>query len=218
MLLASSAVGYGALLGEILSDCDSPKIDYVSTRARELAVDGRKVVIWSSFVRNVELIASRLADLGADYIHGKVEAGSEEEEATREAKLKRFKDDPDAFVLVGNPAACGEGISLHEHCHYAIYLDRNFNAAQYLQSEDRIHRLGLPKDQVTTVEIVIAPNTIDDSVHRRLIEKISRMGEVINDPDLHPDPISFDLDDEGLDRDDVKAVLEHISEKETASS
>ena len=34
-------------------------------------------MIWSSFVQNVELIALRLSDLGAEYIHGGVDAGDE---------------------------------------------------------------------------------------------------------------------------------------------
>lgn len=58
------------------------------------------------------------------------------------------------MVMVANPAAASEGVSLHRVCHHAIYLDRTFNAAHYLQSEDRIHRFGLPKDQETIVEIV----------------------------------------------------------------
>lgn len=38
---------------------------------------GEKVIIWSSFVQNVELIALRLSDLGAEFIHGGVDAGDE---------------------------------------------------------------------------------------------------------------------------------------------
>ena len=98
------------------------------------------------------------------------------------------------MVLVANPAACGEGISLHKVCHHAIYLDRNYNAAQYLQSEDRIHRLGLKKNQHTYVEIVCCKNSIDVSVHDRLRRKVARMADVLNDDGLNIDPISFDPD------------------------
>ena len=49
----------------------------------------------------------------------------------------------DCWVLIANPAAMSEGISLHHECHDAVYVDRTFNAGQYLQSIDRIHRLGL---------------------------------------------------------------------------
>ena len=46
------------------------------------------------------------------------------------------------MVLVANYASCAEGISLHHVCHNAIYIDRSFQADQYLQSIDRICRLG----------------------------------------------------------------------------
>lgn len=199
-----------SLLREVLAEADSPKVDYVCQRARELAADGRKVVIWSTFVANVELVAERLVDLGAVYIHGRVEAGSDEEEDTREARLKRFRDDPTCFALVANPAACAEGISLHQHCHDALFLDRNFNAAQYLQAEDRIHRFGLPPDTKTRVEILQCLDSIDEIVDVRLRDKVRRMAEALEDKDLHIDPISFDVDDSGVNDEDIEMVAHHI--------
>ena len=64
---------------------------------------------------------------------------------------------------------------LHRVCHHAIYLDRNFNAAQFLQSIDRIHRLGLEDSVETNVEILRSPGTIDDIVNQRLNSKVSNM-------------------------------------------
>lgn len=204
------------LLNALLSEGDSPKLEYVTNRARQLALQGKKTIIWSGFVQNVELIAARLYDLGAEYIHGGVEAGSEDEEFTRERKIKRFHDDDSCFVMVANPAACSEGISLHTVCHNAIYLDRNYNAAQYLQSEDRIHRFGLKPEQQTLVEILCSPDTIDESVSDRLSLKVDLMKEVLDDPDLNIDPIDFNKDDDSeyFDRDDALSFIQHIK-KET---
>ncbi len=189
---------------------DSPKIAYVCHRARQLAAEGNKVLIWSGFVQNVEVMAQRLADLGADFIHGGVEAGSEEEEETRENKVARFHEDKNAMVLVANPAACSEGISLHTVCHHAIYLDRNYNAAQFLQSADRIHRLGLPKHQKTFIEFVYSPGTIDESVTRRLNVKISRMEEALRDPSISMPTHWFDDLSELPDGDDLKDLLQTL--------
>jgi SNF2 family DNA or RNA helicase len=207
------AVHEGRFRDEDLIDClqsDSPKITYICHRARQLAVEGNKVIIWSSFVQNVEVIAQRLADLGADYIHGDVEAGSEEEEATREHKVARFHRDPNAMVLVANPAACSEGISLHTVCHHALYLDRNYNAAQFLQSADRIHRLGLPPDQRTFVEFVYSPGTIDESVIRRLDFKIQQMERALRDPSISLPTHWFDDLDELPDAEDIKDLLQTL--------
>jgi len=94
------------------------------------------------------------------------------------------------MVLVANPAAGGEGISLHHVCHHAIYVDRSFNPAHYLQSVDRIHRLGLPPEVVTHIRVLesVAPHgmgSIDYSVRRRLVDKLRVMSTILNDSDLH---------------------------------
>lgn len=206
-------------VGAVLLASDGPKIDYVCRRARELANNHQKVIIWSCFVQNVELIAMRLQDLGAEYIHGGVDAGDENDQDTREGKIKRFHDDPECMVLVANPAACSEGISLHKVCQYAIYLDRSFNAAHYLQSEDRIHRLGLAADAKPTVEFVECENSIDQVVRERLTLKVSIMASALNDSSLRVDPNVFEYDDGETDIDDItnnlsvddaKAVLDYF--------
>lgn len=202
-------------IGTLLLTSDGPKIEYVCRKARELAIENKKVIIWSYFVQNVELIALRLSDLGAEYIHGRVDAGDENDNETREGKIKRFHDDPTCKVLVANPAACSEGISLHKVCQYAIYLDRSFNAAHYMQSEDRIHRLGLSPDAKPQVEFVECEDSIDQVVRNRLELKVRTMAQALEDPSLNVEISSVDYDEEAEDYDsltvdDAKAVLDYF--------
>lgn len=201
-------------LAQAIAEGRGPKLRYVMKRARSLAREDKKVLIWSSFVKNVEYLAEKLQDLGAVFIHGGVDAGDEDDDETREGKIRLFHDDPGVMVMVANPAAAGEGISLHTVCHHAIYLDRNFNAAQYLQSEDRIHRLGLPPNQQTTIEIVECAGTVDETVRQRLEFKVAQMADALNDSGLKIAPVPMDLDAEdedlgetGLDEGDVRALL-----------
>ena len=215
--LATELAQFDPRLQVYLSSRDGKKIAYVCQRARELASQGKKVLIWSSFIRNVELLATRLADLGADYIHGGVQAGSEEEEGTRERKIARFHNDDQAMVLVANPAAASEGISLHKVCQHAIYLDRSFNAAHFLQSQDRIHRIGMPQGTFPTVDIVRCRGTIDEVVDLRLNAKIDAMAQMLGDPSIHVDGGVFEEDDEtevesaGLSPEDCESILEHLN-------
>ena len=200
-------------MGELLSSTNGPKIDYACKRAHELAAEGKKVLIWSQFVDNVELITERLRDLGADYIHGGVDAGDEDENDTREWKIKEFHDNPDKMVLVANPAAASEGISLHRVCQYAIYVDRSFNAAQYIQSEDRIHRLGLRPDQQPVVEILECTGTIDQVIRDRLNLKINTMANALNDPSLKVDAIPYDVDfnpEDDVTSEDADAIIKYF--------
>jgi SNF2 family DNA or RNA helicase len=212
-LLLRSLYNFPDALREAIEYGPSNKLQYTALKARQLAKEGKKVLIWSGFVENVESLTQMLSDLGARCIHGGVEAGSEEEEDTRERIVKDFHDDPNMFVLVANPAACSEGISLHTVCHHAIYLDRNYNAAQFLQSMDRIHRLGLPKGTVTTIEIVHTPNSIDDLVDLRLTDKVRRMSEVLEDPSLKVEAVTVELDEDGFDEEDAKQLLKHLKGK-----
>ena len=217
-LLANHQLSDMEPLIRALSEGQSRKVSYACKRARQLANDGRKCVIWSSFRSNVEQISACLADLGAVYIHGGVDAGDEDDDFTREGIINRFHDpNEEVYVLVGNPAACAEAISLHTVCHDAIYVDRTFNAAHYLQSIDRIHRIGLAPAQKTRVEILCSKGTIDEVVQKRLKLKIDNMQKVLNDDSIHPEVEEVDVRDEEIDEDglvfseaDCDAYIDHL--------
>ncbi len=179
-----------------------------------MATESEKVVIWSSFVGTIKEIERRYSRFGALSIHGGVKTGSDQEIEFREARVKRFNEDPRHRVMVANPAAGGEGISLHRACHNAVYFDRSFNAAQYLQSIDRIHRLGLSDDTVTRVHILESAATIDEVVSSRLSEKVRAMEAVLDDFGIEPLTLDTDeiVDDNeaGIDAGDENALIDHL--------
>ena len=113
---------------------------------------------------------------------------NDEELESRKYKIKKFKDkNSDCMVLVANYASCAEGISLHHVCHNAIYIDRSFQADQYLQSVDRICRLGNNDEKNIIILQNKIPETlknIDLAVNHALQRKIENMGRFLNDPDL----------------------------------
>ena len=176
-------------LQQELSEGGSPKIRTACDMARDLAQNGKKTVIWSYFKNNIEFIGKyALKDLYAEYIHGGVDVGSEDEFDTRKYKIKKFKDiNSECKVLVANYASCAEGISLHHVCHDAIYVDRSFQADQYLQSEDRISRLGNndPKNiYILQSAIPRDLKNIDYAIKINLQRKIENMGAFLNDERL----------------------------------
>ncbi len=131
---------------------------------------------------------------------------------TRESELARFRTDDACKVLLANPAAMSEGVSLHHDCHDAIYLDRTFNAGQYLQSIDRIHRLGLPAGQSTRISFLVSTGTIDEVVDDRIKEKAGRLGEMLDDPDISTMALPSDEDyGPAIDtHDDLVALFAHL--------
>ncbi|MER6116323.1 DEAD/DEAH box helicase [Streptomyces sp. NPDC001743] len=163
------------------------KYDRVREIVAQEAARGHKVLVWSTFVRNLKILRSFLNEYEPALVHGGVpstDGNPPSGAVTREAEFDRFRNDPSCKVLLANPAACGEGVSLQHSCHHAVYLDRTFNAGHYLQSQDRIHRIGLAEGTVTQFTLLLSRDTIDETVDGRLRDKIEVMARLMNDPGL----------------------------------
>lgn len=175
----------------------------------------RKTLVWSNFPGNLLALEQQLAALHPAIVYGGIPSAEEADPGvrTRERELGRFRGDPSCKVLLANPAALAEGVSLHHVCHDAVYIDRTFNAGQYLQSLDRIHRLGLPDDAETRIYLLTAEGTIDERIHTRVKAKTTRLGQMLADPALVPLALPDDEDlGPMLDDDlDLQEVLSHLA-------
>ncbi|MEV8069254.1 DEAD/DEAH box helicase [Streptomyces sp. NPDC085995] len=185
----------------------SPKYKEALAIIAENAAQGRKTLVWTTFVRSLTTLAQMLEKYSPAVVYG----GTPD----REEQLRRFREDPSCMVLISNPATLGEGISLHHVCHDAIYVDRDFMAGRFLQSLDRIHRLGLAPDTETRVTVLAARDTIDEVVEIRLDQKLEFMGKILDDPTVQQ---LADLEEEppvaaGLAPSDVEALLRHMSNR-----
>lgn len=162
------------------------KAAYVTQRCRELVAAGKKVVIWTVFLGNVDLLARLLHDLRPLCVTGMVPAYEAEDdesgEQTREQRIALFKEDPERRVLVANAAACAESISLHRVCQDALYMERSFNAAHFIQSLDRIHRQGMPPGVTARVEIPHIPCAIERVLNRCLRSRQENLYRLLDDP------------------------------------
>jgi len=217
--LSSDSAFTGLLSGYL--DAEVPaKISWVARKASELVNGGRKVVIWATFIGNILLLESILKGLNPLKAFGGVPAYEEEDdldEESRERNIREFKTRSDRPILIANPGACSESISLHMVCQDAIYLERNFNCGQFLQSLDRIHRVKMPKDRPPTYHIPLLPCAIEKSIDRRLRTRQQVLYNVLDDdmPVLGFDPDSTALDDDA----DLEAIFNDVlKEIESAAS
>lgn len=183
-------------------------------KARELIekiiADGGKVVVWAIYIKNILDFEKYLASYGIScktlYGATPVATGDEDEEEveTREKIISEFHKPDSAFkVIIANPFAVSESISLHKACHNAIYIERSFNAAHFIQSKDRIHRYGLKPGTETNYYYIISEGSVDEVIHNRLIEKETRLRDII---ERMPIPL---FENVGLDTgdDDIKALI-----------
>lgn len=207
-----------AIVQQVLDDGPSPKMIAVRDLARKLAAEGRKSVIWSMFVGTIVQMSYLLADLNPAVVYGAVPSGDSSDPETREGQIARFHRDPTCMAFIANPAAVAEGINLHRVCHDAIYLDRSYNTTHYIQSIDRIHRLGLPPDTETNVFIIqtTAPKglgCVDHSVSRRLAAKVRAMQRLLDDEDLHQIALDEEEAEEPIDYSTDPADLADLIEE-----
>ena len=127
----------------------------------------------------------------------------EEIQLTREGVVRQFHQDDCSYkVIIANAFAVAESISLHKACHNAIYMERSFNCAHFLQSKDRIHRYGLSPDIQTNYYYLISQDSIDETISDRLQIKESRMLEII---ESMPIPLFDNVTNEGDE--DIKAII-----------
>lgn len=177
---------------------------------RLMKEEGKKVIIWSSFVKTIRNLDMDLKEYGSDCIYGETESGNVFDEDSREGKLEAFRKDPEKRVLIMNPQACGESISLQMCCQTMIYVDRTFNAANYIQSLDRIHRIGIKESPV--VYILNAKDTIDDYLSAKLKLKIERMYLALNDSSLKESMFSYNgpSSDTNFNSEELLSVVEYL--------
>ncbi|NLH02151.1 DEAD/DEAH box helicase [Phascolarctobacterium faecium] len=183
-------------------------------KARELieqiVADGGKVVVWAIYIKNILDFEKYLLSCGIPcktlYGATPVATGDEDEDEveTREKIIAEFNKLDSAFkVIIANPFAVSESISLHKACHNAIYMERSFNAAHFIQSKDRIHRYGLEPETETNYYYLLSEESIDEVIHDRLIEKETRLRDII---ESMPIPL---FENAGLETgdDDIKALI-----------
>jgi SNF2 family DNA or RNA helicase len=167
-------------------DLETPaKLTALTEMITSLRARGEKVLVWSNFVQTLKLIVRRLEDLGhgVRLIYGETptERTELQEEETRERIIAAFVDPSSGIdVLVANPAACAESISLHKACAHAIYYDLSYNCGQYLQSLDRIHRVGGSEDKVAHYYFLQYENTIDQDMLANVRRKSDTMSAIID--------------------------------------
>ncbi len=165
---------------------ESPaKLEALMTLVEDLREQGEKVVVWSNFVETLKLICARLraAGHGVQLIYGAIptEFSTTDEELTREKIIAEFvRRSSGTDVLVANPAACAESISLHKECSNAIYYGLSYNCGQYLQSVDRIHRVGGSENKIAHYHVLQYIDTIDKDILRNIQRKAANMSAVID--------------------------------------
>lgn len=120
-----------------------------------------KLIIWTGFIDNVNWLARKLAEFDPVCIHGSLPMHH------RNQAVYSFTNSSN-LLLIATPGAAKEGLTLTVANH-AIFFDRGFSLDDYLQAQDRIHRISQTRE--CFIHNLIANETIDEWVDVLLTAK-----------------------------------------------
>jgi len=130
-------------------------------------IGNKQVVIWTAFRAEANWLA--------EYLGRKLRCtvsllSGETSTSDRLLAIEDFRKGNSRF-FVGTAAAGGTGVNGLQVADTAIFYSRNYNLTDYLQAQDRTHRIGT--ENKVTIFNLIAQGTIDEKVHEALERKAS---------------------------------------------
>jgi len=163
------------------------KLPILKRLIQKIVDSGEKAIVWTSFVPNCRFLKSELTEFGAVQVNGQMSIDE------RHSSLSKFKKQEDVNVLVATPAAAKEGLTLTVANH-VIFYDRSFSLDDYLQAQDRIHRIS--QTRVCFVHNIVLPNSIDEWIGELIHLKSSAARVGMGDSNLTEltDAARVDLD------------------------
>ena len=160
----------------------SGKFDTVLQDMESVISEGHKILVFSSFVRHLELYSD---ELNRKRIRYSILTGAT---INREKVVNDFQDDPENKIFLISLKAGGVGLNLTA-ADYVFILDPWWNPASEVQALNRAHRIGQNKS--VFVYRYITGNTIEEKIVR-LQEKKSKLADTfitsnnpLKDLDIH---------------------------------
>ena len=153
-------------------DIESSKITRAVDLAKQIIDGGDKVVIFSVFKETLNKICEELSE------HKPLLCTGDISDDIIAQNISMFQNIDDNKVMCATTAKMGTGITL-TRASYAIFIDAPWTAAQCLQCEDRIHRIG--SKSPVFIYYLWAKDTIDERVKEIVEDKEAISDFIIDD-------------------------------------
>jgi SNF2 family DNA or RNA helicase len=137
---------------------DSGKFDLVIEHLRNLMAEGHKALIFSSFVKHLELYTQWCDSEGVKYCY----LTGEMPQQKREKVIKAFQEGTDVHLFFISIKAGGFGLNLTA-ADYVFITDPWWNPAVEAQAMSRAHRIGQKKN--VFVYRFITKDTLEEKIH-----------------------------------------------------
>jgi SNF2 family DNA or RNA helicase len=155
LLRLRQAACHPGLLDKRNSSRSSAKLDLLLQHLEDIVAEERKALVFSQFTSLLQILRSRLDQLGFtyEYLDGKTR--------DRARRVKRFQQDPECRLFLISLKAGGLGLNLTA-AEYVFLLDPWWNPASEAQAIDRTHRIG--QDKKVFAYRLIAKDTVEEKV------------------------------------------------------
>ena len=150
----------------------SGKFDAVFDLLEPLLAEGHKVLLFSQFVRCLNLLAGEMRQRQIPF-HMLTGATVKREEV-----VSAFQDDPEATVFLISLKAGGTGLNLTS-ASYVILFDPWWNPAVEAQAIDRTHRIG--QDRTVIAYRMLTRGTIEDKIWDLQKRKSQMVDNILNE-------------------------------------
>lgn len=178
------------LLKSDIRDADetSAKVQALLDLVEPLVAEGHKVLVFSQFVRMLEIVEAELLQRGISNL--KLTGQSKD----RGQLVERFQEGDQAHVFLLSLKAAGSGLTLTA-ASYVVLLDPWWNPAVEAQAIDRAHRIG-QTDQVIAYRI-LAKDTVEEKIRKIQEEKSELAAALFGEGSL----------DSKMDLDELESLL-----------
>lgn len=152
---------------------DSGKFEEIIRSVRKLVIEKHKVLLFSSFVKHLNLIKSYLDENNYQYSM----LTGEDSDQKRQDAIRTFQEDEDNRVFLISLKAGGVGLNLTS-ADYVFILDPWWNPAVENQAINRSHRIG--QDKNVFAYKFICRNSIEEKILKLQEEKMTLANHFVN--------------------------------------
>lgn len=126
----------------------------------------QKIIIWTKYTADIEIIESMLIDnfKDSEYV---IFSGSKNE-SEKAMALNNFKYNDEVRFFIATQSTGAFGLNLPE-ASYTVFYNNGFKYSERIQAEDRNYRIG-QNEAVTYIDI-ICNNSIDTKIYNTLLSK-----------------------------------------------
>lgn len=146
----------------LIHDCG--KLQYLETALKKLRVEGHRVLIFTQFVKMLNILERFLALIGVAYL--RLDGATRAEQ--RQFNVQRFNSDERITVMILSTRSGGIGLNL-TGADTVIFYDSDWNPTMDLQAQDRCHRIG--QTRPVTIYRLISAHTIEESILEKARER-----------------------------------------------